>query len=74
VGSSHGRDAPASPEELGAYFASLPAEQFPTLKRLSSELVAGDVDARFEFAIELLIRGLEAMGTASAQLGREDRL
>jgi AcrR family transcriptional regulator len=61
-----------SPEQIGAYFASLPAEQFPTLTRLAPDLVAGDSDARFEFAIDLLIRGLEAMGAASAQLGREE--
>jgi len=30
-------------------------------------------DARFEFAIELLVRGLEAMG-ASGELGGEDGL
>ena len=61
----------ASPEQLGAYFASLPPEQFPTLTRLSSELTAGDLDTRFEFALDLLVRGLEAMGT-SGQFGRQD--
>jgi AcrR family transcriptional regulator len=55
----------ASAEQIGAYFASLPPEQFPTMTRLASDLVAGDSDARFEFAIDLLIRGLEAMGASS---------
>jgi AcrR family transcriptional regulator len=59
----------ASPEQLGAYWASLPPEQFPTMTRLASDLVAGGADERFEFAIELLVRGLEAMGVASAELG-----
>jgi AcrR family transcriptional regulator len=63
----------ASPEQIGEYFRSLPPEQFPTLTRLADELVAGDLDARFEFAIELLVRGLEAMG-ASAERGGEDGL
>ena len=34
---------------------------FPTLHALADDLVAGDRDERFEFAIELLVRGLEAM-------------
>ena len=63
-------ESQASPEQFGAYLASLPPEQFPTLTRLSSELTAGDDDARFEFAIDLLVRGLEAMG--SAELGRHE--
>jgi AcrR family transcriptional regulator len=56
----------ASAEQLGAYFASLPPEDFPTLTRLAGDLTAGDVDDRFEFAIELLVRGLEAMGSSSS--------
>jgi hypothetical protein len=63
----------ASPEQIGEYFRSLPPEQFPTLHGLADELVAGDLDARFEFAIELLVRGLEAMG-ASGERGGEDGL
>ena len=63
----------APPEQLGAYWASLPPEQFPTITRLAGDLVAGGDDERFEFAIELLVRGLEAMGSASAQFrGEED--
>jgi AcrR family transcriptional regulator len=62
----------ATPEQFGAYLASLPPDQFPTLTRLSGELTAGDNDARFEFAIELLVRGLEAMGAASGELGGEE--
>jgi AcrR family transcriptional regulator len=64
-------ESQASPEALAAYFASLPPEQFPTLTRLSHDLTEGDLDERFEFAIELLVRGLEAMGT-SAQFGRKE--
>ena len=47
-------------------------EQFPTLTALADDLAAGDIDARFEFAIDLLVRGLEAMGAASAELGGEE--
>jgi hypothetical protein len=49
------------PAALGEYFRSLPPEQFPTLVALASDLTEGDADERFEFAIELLVRGLEAM-------------
>ena len=52
---------PADTDQLGAYFRSLPPEDFPTLHALADDLVAGDRDERFEFAIELLVRGLEAM-------------
>jgi AcrR family transcriptional regulator len=55
----------ASAEQIGAYWASLPPEQFPTITRLAPDLVAGDSDARFEFAIDLLVRGLEAMGASN---------
>lgn len=62
----------AVPDQLGEYFRSLPPEDFPTITRLAGDLVAGDADARFEFGIELLVRGLEAM--ASAERGGEDGL
>jgi AcrR family transcriptional regulator len=67
IGAEH-----ASPEQIGAYFASLPPEEFPTMTRLASDLVAGDSDARFEFAIDLLVRGLEAMGSLAELGGEED--
>jgi AcrR family transcriptional regulator len=49
------------PERLAELYRSLPQEQFPTLVALAGDLAAGDADERFEFAIELLVRGLEAM-------------
>jgi AcrR family transcriptional regulator len=61
----------ATPEQLGAYWASLPPEQFPVMSSLASDLVAGGADERFEFAIDLLVRGLEAMA-GSAERGGED--
>jgi AcrR family transcriptional regulator len=51
------------PRALGEYFASLPPEQFPTLTALAGDLTEGGADERFEFAIELLVKGLEAMAT-----------
>jgi AcrR family transcriptional regulator len=52
----------ASAEQLAEYFRSLPPERFPNIVALAEDLTAGDQDERFEFAIELLVRGLEAMG------------
>ena len=51
----------ASIEQLADYFRSLPPDEFPSFVALADELTAGDADERFEFALELLIRGLEAM-------------
>ena len=53
----------ATAEQLGDYFRSLPAERFPTLVALADDLTSADEDERFELAVELLVRGLEAMGT-----------
>lgn len=57
-----------SAEEMAAYanqmrdyFAALPAEEFPTLKALAGPLTAGTGDERFEFGLEVLVRGLAAM-------------
>jgi hypothetical protein len=47
--------------QLAEYFRSLPKDQFPTLVTLADDLTAGDADERFEFGLELLVRGLEAM-------------
>jgi AcrR family transcriptional regulator len=46
------------PETVGAYFQSLPAEQFPHLHAMSRAMVAGSDDDRFEFGLDLLMRGL----------------
>jgi AcrR family transcriptional regulator len=54
-------DESVSPAQLAEYFRSLPAEHFPNLVRLADALTVGDADERFEFALELLVRGLEAM-------------
>jgi AcrR family transcriptional regulator len=51
----------SDPQAIGEYFASLPPDHFPTISKLAPALVAGDSDERFEWAIELLVLGLEAM-------------
>lgn len=58
-----------SPEELRqfiadmrTYFASLPADRFPNVVALAGPLTAGaEGDERFEFGLEVLVRGLAAM-------------
>jgi AcrR family transcriptional regulator len=53
----------ADTAQLAEYFRSLPPDEFPTLTALADELVEGGPDERFEFAIELLVSGLEAMAS-----------
>ncbi|MGD9696324.1 MAG: TetR/AcrR family transcriptional regulator [Thermoleophilia bacterium] len=43
---------------LRQYIASLPPERFPHLTSLSDEMTGGGPDARFEFGLDVLIRGL----------------
>jgi AcrR family transcriptional regulator len=49
-------------EMVAQYWRSLPAEQFPRIAALTSEMFSAedDTEARFEFGLDLLIRGLEA--------------
>jgi TetR/AcrR family tetracycline transcriptional repressor len=54
-------DESASAKQLGDYFRSLPPDEFPSLVALADDLTEADADERFEFALELLVRGLEAM-------------
>jgi len=43
---------------MGEYLAALPPDRFPNIAKASPELVAGSVDDRFEFTLELLLLGL----------------
>jgi AcrR family transcriptional regulator len=52
------RGGPA-PEQVGEYFASLPAERFPNMVALTATMMGADDDERFEFGLDLLVRGLE---------------
>ncbi|GIE89338.1 TetR/AcrR family transcriptional regulator [Actinoplanes regularis] len=44
--------------ELGVYFADLPADRFPYLSGFSGAMTAGTSEERFEFGLDLLIDGL----------------
>ena len=43
---------------MGEYLASIPGDRFPHLMAAAGELMAGDADERFEFGLDLLLRGL----------------
>jgi AcrR family transcriptional regulator len=48
--------------DLRKYFASLPRDRFPNVVSLAGPLTAGgEGDERFEFGLEVLLRGLTAM-------------
>lgn len=64
------RDKDFDPRMFGDYLKSLPEEHFPALTGLADDLVAGDQDERFEWALELLVLGLEAM--ALRERGRHE--
>jgi AcrR family transcriptional regulator len=44
--------------QLAGYYASLPPQQFPNTIKYLDELMAGDGDERFEFGLDLLVRGI----------------
>ena len=48
---------------MRAYFAGLPPARFPNIVALAPQLTAGDGEGheRFEFGLEVLVRGLAAM-------------
>ena len=48
-------------EQMRSYLASLPSARFPNTVALAVELTAGDGDERFEFGLEVLLRGLIAV-------------
>ncbi len=51
-------DPSALAGEVTANFARLPVERFPLITAHAEQLVAGDVDERFRFAIDVVIDGV----------------
>jgi len=45
-------------EQLKNFFSSLPADRFPYLVAMAEPLTSGDGDHRFEFGLDLLVRGI----------------
>jgi AcrR family transcriptional regulator len=61
------RTGPAAlTEEVTANFARLPADRFPLITAHATQLVAGDVDERFRFAVNVVIDGLLAKAARDA--------
>ncbi len=62
LASPTGEDLP--PEQIVGmfrdYIQSLPADSFPYVHRAVGYLFGGDADARFEFGMDILIKGVEA--------------
>jgi AcrR family transcriptional regulator len=56
-------------EQLGAYFASLPADRFPTISSMVGALMEGGGEERFAFGLDLMISGLAARRSASPSEG-----
>jgi AcrR family transcriptional regulator len=63
------RNPGADAAQFAEYLRSLPPEDFPVITGLAGDLTAGDADTRFEFGVEVLVRGLEAL--VSGECGRE---
>jgi AcrR family transcriptional regulator len=53
-------DPVALAEEVTANFARLPADRFPLITAHATQLVAGDVEERFRFAVDVVIDGVLA--------------
>jgi AcrR family transcriptional regulator len=53
-------DYGAMVDEIQATFADLPADRFPLLTAYAAQMVAGDSEMRFRFAIDVVIDGLVA--------------
>jgi AcrR family transcriptional regulator len=47
-------------EQVGEYFRSLPEDRFPNMVALSKAMFAGSDEDRFEFGLDVLVRGFAA--------------
>ena len=50
----------AGVEAMRSYLSTLPSDRFPNITALGPVMTAGDTEDRFEFGLELLVRGLAA--------------
>jgi AcrR family transcriptional regulator len=60
-------------EMLRSYWTSLPPERFPHTLALLDVLFEGDRDERFEFGLDVLVRGLASLAAESSQKSRDAR-
>jgi AcrR family transcriptional regulator len=59
--------------ELNQFFASLPRDRYPYLFALAGPLTDGDGDHRFEFGLDLLVRGIASTVTPDPSQRRSGR-
>lgn len=52
-------------DQVGEYFASLPADRFPTLASMASALTEPGPDERLEFAFDVVVQGIAALARAA---------
>ena len=66
---------PAYFDQIEAYFRAAPADRFPALADLVTELTASDEgpDARFEFGLDVIVQGLAAIAARSRTEQRSAR-
>jgi hypothetical protein len=50
-----------------SYMQSLPSERFPNVVANLEHLTSGDPDERFEFGLDLLVRGLASLTADAAE-------
>jgi hypothetical protein len=50
---------------LRDYLLSLPADRFPSIHRAIDDLFAGGPDDRFEFGLDVIVRGLSTYARSS---------
>jgi AcrR family transcriptional regulator len=55
-----GREFSAEVEAMRATFGALPEDQFPLLRGYAEEMVSGDRDERFSFALDVVLDGVLA--------------
>ncbi len=60
-------------EELRQFFAALPADRFPHLVGMAGPLTSGDGDERFEFGLDLLVRGIASTVKAAKKSRKKKR-
>jgi hypothetical protein len=63
VGGLSGHDAPPEQvlDQIGAYFAGLPADRYPNYAALGPLIVGIEWNERFELMLDVLIAGLSAL-------------
>ncbi len=57
-------------QQVRGYLEELPPDRFPVMTSMVDQLLAGDGEERFEFGLDVLIRGLIAVGQGTPAPGK----